>query len=189
MSNLLDSFLRNKISGLDEEELANFSDLWIINRRLKKNEILKSAGLVETNIYFIEHGAVKICYQIDEQEIIVEFGFTNSCIFDLVSYFSGEPSHFYIQAIKSTKIIGISKADFNLALSHSTALNNFWIKNIENLLLNSVDREIDILSNSPVTRYKRLVQRKPHLFQNIPNKYIALYLGMSPETLSRLKKS
>jgi len=189
MNNLLYSFIKAKIDDLEEHELLDFIDLWNIRRDLQRNEILKPIGSLETNLYFVENGAVKICYKLGEQEIIAEFGFKNKCIFDLVSFFSERPSHFYIQALKSTKLIGISKADFYSALCYSKGLNNFWKKNMEKLMFNFINREIEILAKSPEDRYKRLQHRNPELFQNIPNKYIASYLGMSPETLSRLKKS
>ncbi len=64
-----------------------------------------------------------------------------------------------------------------------------WIALLENLLLQQMEREKDILTPSTKERYLRVLRRSPRLFQEIPNKYIADYLGISAETLSRLKKS
>ena len=64
-----------------------------------------------------------------------------------------------------------------------------WTQILENLVIQQMEREIDILTNSPKERYLRVLKRSPQLFQEIPNKHIANYLRMSPETLSRLKKS
>lgn len=64
-----------------------------------------------------------------------------------------------------------------------------WDSLLQNLILQQLEREKDLLIKSPKERYVRVLQRSPRLFQEIPNKYIATYLGMSPETLSRLKKS
>lgn len=59
-----------------------------------------------------------------------------------------------------------------------------------NGLLNSMlEREIDLLTSSPFERYNRILERSPQVFQEIPLKYIASYLRMTPETLSRLRKS
>jgi hypothetical protein len=57
------------------------------------------------------------------------------------------------------------------------------------IIYDQFEREKDILTYSPLKRYQRVLKRSPQLFQEIPNKYIASYLRMSPETLSRLKKS
>lgn len=64
-----------------------------------------------------------------------------------------------------------------------------WDQILEQLILQQMEREKDILTTSPIKRYQRVLQRSPQLFQKIPNKHIASYLKMSPETLSRLKKS
>jgi len=64
-----------------------------------------------------------------------------------------------------------------------------WQKMLENLAVEQVEREIDLLADSPQKRYQRVMNRSPQLFQEIPKKHIANYLRMSPETLSRLKKS
>lgn len=60
---------------------------------------------------------------------------------------------------------------------------------LEDLVLQQLEREKDILTSSPKARFERVLKRSPKLFQEIPNKHIANYLRMSPETLSRLKKS
>ena len=60
---------------------------------------------------------------------------------------------------------------------------------IENLIVQQLEREIDILTTSPEERYNRVLKRSPKLFQQIPAKYIASYLRMTPETLSRIRKS
>ncbi|MCH5683547.1 hypothetical protein LWM68_04255 [Niabella sp. W65] len=63
-----------------------------------------------------------------------------------------------------------------------------WAAMLENLVLQQIEREKDLLIQSPKERYERVLKRSPQLFQEIANKYIAAYLRMSPETLSRLKK-
>ena len=60
---------------------------------------------------------------------------------------------------------------------------------MEYLIYTQLEREKDILISSPHTRYERVLKRSPQVFQYVPHKYIASYLRMSPETLSRLKKS
>ncbi|MFT6167816.1 MAG: hypothetical protein ACJAV5_001078 [Vicingaceae bacterium] len=64
-----------------------------------------------------------------------------------------------------------------------------WNSMLGDLIFQQMERERDILTASPLNRYKRVLARSPQLFQEIPNKYIASYLRMTPETLSRIKKS
>jgi CRP-like cAMP-binding protein len=189
MKTLLKDILRTEINGLTESELESFAELWTIEKKLGRHELLYQKGKTENNIYFIESGTLKICYDLKEQEIIVGFGYKNTFIFDLPSFFTGQPSNFHIQAIKSSQLYGINKTDFYKLLDTNLAIAKYWRTRTELILLDLVEREIDILTTSPEERYQRLQKRRPELFQHIPNKYIASYLRMTPETLSRLKKS
>jgi len=66
---------------------------------------------------------------------------------------------------------------------------NLYRKLLEDLVLQQMEREVDILTSSPAERLRRVMVRSPRLFQEIPSKYIASYLRMSAETLSRISKS
>jgi CRP-like cAMP-binding protein len=119
---------------------------------------------------------------------MVRFGYQDNLIVALDSFLTDQPSLFYIQAIKSAQVNVITKAKLKQFIS--VGQNNIlWIGILENLIMQQMNREIDILTSSPKERYKRVLARSPQLFQQIPHKYIANYLRMSAETLSRLKKS
>ena len=74
-------------------------------------------------------------------------------------------------------------------IQSSIEYSNTWQQMLGELIYQQMERERDILTSSPLERYKRVLARSPQLFQEIPNKHIASYLRMTPETLSRLKKS
>jgi len=182
------NFLKKEIPELTEIDLVSFSEKWNIKKKLKRNEI-SSLAEKEINIYFIKKGAIKIFTEIEERQIILEFGYKGLCIFNLPSFFTEKPSEYYFEAIRDSELIGISKKNYYEFIEINPVFSNFWHRSIERLLLNFVEREVDILTHSPKIKYQRLFERKPELFQNIPKKYIANYLGLSPETLSRLSKS
>ena len=153
---------------------------------LERNEFLKVKGTIDTNIYFVESGSLKIFVLDDCEEQIIRFGYKNNLIVSLDSYLTGKASDFFIQAIKRTVLRVITKKQLERFLQDKSD-NTWWIKTLEGLILQQLEREIDILTSSPKERYKRVLERSPQLFQEIPNRYIANYLRMSPETLSRLK--
>ncbi len=158
-------------------------------RVLKRNEFLTRKGSVERNMYIVESGSLRIFVRNNSGEITLRFGYKGSWMTSFPSFLTGKPSGFYIQAIKKSKLLVIQKKDFNHFIRSSRENSELWIKMLEEFAVQQLDREIDVLTRSPLERYKRLLERSPAVFQEIPNKYIASYLRMSPETLSRLKKS
>lgn len=156
---------------------------------LERNEFLKVKGSIDTNIYFVESGSLMVFVLDDCEEQIIRFGYQQNIIVSLDSFLTEKPSNFYIQAIKKTVVRVITKAQVTQFLSADASHLNWWTKVMEDLVLQQLEREIDILTTSPKERYNRVLKRSPQLFQEIPNRYIANYLRMSAETLSRLKKS
>ena len=155
---------------------------------LERNEYLKVAGSIDLNVYYIESGSLKV-YVLDEyEEQIIRFGYEGNLIVALDSYLTGEPSPFYMQVIKKSVLKVITKKQINKWLNEDEEHRIFWTKILETLVVQQIEREIDILTTSPKERYLRVLKRSPQLFQHIPGRYIANYLRMTPETLSRLKK-
>jgi CRP-like cAMP-binding protein len=167
------------------KELINLSEKKVT---LERNDFLKVEGSIDTNIYFIESGSLRVFVISEYEEQTIRFGYKDNLIVSLDSFLSGKPSNFYIQAIKKTEVKVISKSVFDEFLK-SDKNRNWWIEVLEGLVLQQMEREMDILTNSPKERYERVLKRSPQLFQEVPHRYIANYLRMSPETLSRLKKS
>ncbi|MEO7048716.1 MAG: Crp/Fnr family transcriptional regulator [Ferruginibacter sp.] len=154
---------------------------------LKRNEYLKVKGSIDTNIYFVESGSLRVFILDDGEEQTIRFGYKENLIVSLDSYLTGKSSDFFIQAIKKTVVKIITKQQMNAYLK--AADNNvWWTQILENLVLQQMEREVDILTTLPKERYERVLKRSPQLFQEIPLRHIANYLRMSAETLSRLKK-
>lgn len=155
---------------------------------LRRNEYLKRRATVDTNLYYIESGSVRIWVMDQDEERTIRFGYQGNMITALDSYLTGEASELQLQALKKTTVKVIPKIridEYIKTAEHQV----FWTKILEALVLQQLEREIDILTASPKERYERVLKRSPEVFQQIPNRYIANYLRMSPETLSRLKKS
>ncbi len=155
---------------------------------LERNEFLKVKGSIDTNLYFIESGSLRIFVLDEYEEQTIRFGYQGNLIVSLDSFLTRKPSDLFIQAIKKTLVKVVTKPQIDKFLETETN-RNLWIKILENLVIQQMEREVDILTNSPKKRYERVLKRSPQLFQEIPNRHIANYLRMSAETLSRLKKS
>ena len=155
----------------------------------ERNQYLKVEGSIDTNIYLVESGSLRIFVLDEFEEQIIRFGYAHDLIVALVSFLTDKPSDFFIQAIKKTVVKVISKKNFFEFIAQSEENKQIWTTILEELVMQQLEREKDILTASPKERYNRVLKRSPRLFQEIPNKHIANYLRMSPETLSRLKKS
>ena len=163
--------------------------LWDKTITIERNAYLKIAGTIDTNLFYIVSGSLKISIIDEAEEHIIRFGYKNNFITALDSFITGEPSEFYIQAIKKTQLKVISKERYLKLINENQELKIIWDLLLQQLLLQQIEREKDILITSPQKRYHRVLLRSPQLFQEIKSKYIASYLRMSPETFSRLKRS
>ena len=155
---------------------------------IDRNEFLKVKGSIDTNVYYVESGTLRVFVLDKYEEQIIRFGYKENLIVPLDSFLTGKPSDLFIQAIKRSVIKVITKPQIERFLETDTN-RRLWTEILENLVIQQMEREVDILTNSPKERYERVLKRSPQLFQEIPNRHIANYLRMSAETLSRLKKS
>jgi len=177
--------------NLIEKIINNISerDLWDNTKDYSRNDFITTKGKIDTNLYFIESGSTRIFVIDENKENTIRFGYQNNIIVSLDSFITEKPSDLYIQALKKTTVKKIKKKAFLLFLNSIPEFKNVWANILEDLIVQQLEREKDLLTSSPIHRYKRVLKRSPQLFQEIPDKYIADYLRMTPETFSRIKKS
>lgn len=171
------------------EKLLDALDAFADPKIFSKNELLTTEGQIERNIFYIESGAVRVFRLSELEEQTIRFGYRGSFINSLYSFIKASPSEFYIEAIRKTTVKVMKKENLlNLAYETRESLIQYT-QLLENLVTQQIEREIDLLTDSPSERLQRVLKRSPNLFQEIPLKYIASYLRMSPETLSRIRSS
>ena len=164
-------------------------NLWQEDLILERNSFVNVKGKIDTNLYVVISGSVRIFYLDEEEEHTIRFGYGNSFFAILDSFITDQPSVYSVQVLKKTVLKVVSKDAFMGLINSSFENQNLYQKILGELVFQQMEREIDLLTSSPQERYLRVLKRSPQLFQEIPSKYIASYLRMTPETLSRIKKS
>jgi len=154
-----------------------------------RGDFLKMGGTTDTNGYIVTEGCFRIYVMDGDEEQTIRFGYEGEFITALDSYLRGGPSDFYIQAMKKSKVRAVRKDDLTALIHSDPKYVIAWNSILENFVLQQMERERDLLTTSPQMRYQRVLERSPQLFQKVPHKYIASYLRMTPETLSRIKRT
>lgn len=155
----------------------------------ERYQYLLREGETEQYIYCIRSGAVRAYLQNEFEELTIRFGYRGNIITSIRSFISDKPSDLYLQAIRKTEYLRVRKSDFYTWLNGDSSALPGYARLLEQLIIDQLERETDLLTYSPSERLKRVLRRSPQLFQEIPMKYIASYLRMTPETISRLLNS
>lgn len=187
MSSLLEIFQEK--AQFTDEDLMRVVGYWDMQRSLKRNEVLISPGQQEQYLYYVVKGSLRLYWEKDGEEICFNFGYPDTFIAAYPSFVKNKPSDHFIRAITDCELIGIHKDNFNLIVETMPSVERAWRIFTEEALLERMEREMQMLMFSPEERFSFCMQRYPQLFQHIPQKYIASYIGMKPETLSRMKRA
>lgn len=180
--------LLSQVPGLTPDEATVLAARWRQPLRLRRGDFLVYPGQVEQRLCLVAEGLLRIYYPTAPgEETCVGFGYANSLLCAFPSFVTGQPSAYGIQALRQSALLAISRVDFLAFMENSPAFAHFWRTELEKALVGRMEHEIDLLLPDPAQRLARLRQRSPHVFQVVPRKYLASYLRMTPETLSRLR--
>lgn len=181
--------LFQELGGLSATETEQILPLWQHSFTLRKNELLSSPDRRDFYIYFVLSGVQRIyCVDREGEEVCLGFAYVNTLTGSYPSLIRGKPADIYVQALSTSELVGAVWEDFIALSQQIPALERFRRVLAEETLLGRMQREIEMLTLTPAQRYEQFMQRSAHLFQLVPQKHIASYLGMTPETLSRIRK-
>ena len=178
----------SNIIDLTEEQWAEIEKFLVV-KHIKKNEFILEPGEYSEDYFFVESGVIR-SYTIDEngKEHVLQFGTENWIVSDRNSAFCKQQSKFYIQAIEDSTVILLNEKLNDLI----TQLNPNYLAAQNKLIQNHVrslqDRINLLLGASAKTRYLEFMRLYPNQLSRIPQWMIASYLGITPESLSRVRK-
>ena len=154
-------------------------------RTVKKDDFLIREGQTCQDFYFINQGSFRhFTVQEDGKEATLNLFIRHDWVFEYKSFMSQQPSHNNIQATADSESFSLSVWDFHALARLSEGF--FRLGRILELTIQNQDFQHNRLS--PEQKYERLLSLKPALLHHFPLKYIASYMGMTPETLSRIRK-
>lgn len=180
--------LARKYSTMTHDELDVLEDL-LVPVKYGKGERILSEGEVCTGISYIEKGLVRQYYIKNGKEVTEHLGVDHSIFMCIESLFKEEPSHLQVEALEPTLVYILPKAKLEAAAMRNVNIQMLYRKILEESLIQSqVHADLMRFETAP-NKYKRLCEMNPQVVLRAPLTYIANYLQMSPETLSRIRSN
>lgn len=185
MSNDLKIFLAQYVS-LTEAELEYIAQQFK-PKKVKKNSFLLKEGTVCKDLVFVQTGCLRLYFVKEDVETSVWFAFPHSSAIEMYSFISEQPSNYFLQAIEDSEIWFLPKTEltklYQVQPKMQEMMRNFW----EDVILNLLKRFTALQTDSAEKRYLDLLQTPTYL-EKIPQKYLASFIGVTPTSLSRIRK-
>lgn len=182
-------FLKRFLEFGDEEWMIFSKELYV--KLLKKKEFFTEAGKVCDEVGFILEGSVRFYYSKDGEEITNYFCLENEMISSYKSFLTGNPGIMFIEALENSTLILFSKTGLEKLIADTRInykIERFGRLVAEYYLICYDDRVAGFITKSPEERYLQLLKDQRHVVKRIPQHYIANYLGITPVSLSRIRR-
>ncbi|UOQ65000.1 Crp/Fnr family transcriptional regulator [Hymenobacter volaticus] len=158
-------------------------------RPLKKNDMLLRPGEVCQELLFVQSGCLRMYYLApDGLAVSLWFALPGYLTSELTSFLSGQPADYAVEAIADSEVLYLPKETlyelYDVYPTLSDMMRNIW----EYVILNVIRRFTSLQQDSAEQRYRDLMRRQPDYLQLIPQKYLASFLGVTPSSLSRIRR-
>jgi len=172
---------------IPDNEFRRFANL-MHEKHVHKGEALLREGQVCREFFFIVRGYVRSFSLQDGKEINVQFYFEDEFACDFESFRYGTPSKFYIVAMENSAVYYGVKSEVNPLFESNASFYSFVFRFFQIQYFKETEHSNNFKLMSPEERYQLLLEQKPHYLQRIPLTYLASYLAISRETLTRIRK-
>lgn len=176
-----------KFVAMTEEEFTRDILPMTKVRRFDKKDIITHEGEIENHFNFIVKGLARKYYRKGNQEINTQISFEGQMLLSQESFHSRQPSEYFIEAIEPTIMVSISHDDLEKLFSSSHRLEHLGRLIVTYSMVIKDRWQIQLVKMSPRERFLHFVTKNPELMQRVPQKYLASYLNIKPETFSRFK--
>jgi CRP-like cAMP-binding protein len=166
--------------------MAVFMEAWK-HWSVPKDHFLLREHAVADHIFFIQEGVARIYYYKAGKEITEWIAMDNQFFLSITSFFQRTPSHLIIQTIEPSEVYGIHNHDFMRLADEHHDIERLLRKMVTFSLILSQQRMDAIQFETAQQRYEKLMQSNAGIIQRVPLSYIASFLGVTPETLSRIR--
>jgi CRP/FNR family transcriptional regulator, anaerobic regulatory protein len=178
----------SKSKHLSQQSLNALLNLWSRVKTLKPKETLIDFSKQDTNLYFVVDGCVRLFITDSKgKETNIGFGYNSTFITSFQSFIDEKPSILCIESILESNLMSISKTNLMALINENKEIANWYRSLLESTLSGHIQRQVELLTLKPAERYDVFVKRSGYLINLIPQKLIASYLMMTPETLSRIR--
>lgn len=181
-------FYIQQINHFDSWELSMFTDI-CRTQKVNKGDVLLHIGEMAQKFYFVNKGCLRTFYI---NQLGTEFtrclAIEKSFCWALPGFLNNLPSTEGIEALCDSELVVINKADFDLMVQKSIHFSAAYQKGLEQLCISYAMRMESFLTMNAKERYENLLSKNPEIVQKVSNKIVASYLGITQESLSRLKK-
>ncbi len=187
MKDIFKEYLQKYISITDEQFEQLSSELTV--KHIKKNTVLIEQDTIDDSTFFVCHGLIR-AYTIDHQgkEHAIFFAPEHWWVNDKNSFYFCEPSLFYVETLEDTDLVQISRKFYDKAAILIPEFAPWQTKILHNSIRFMQKRINLLLAAQAETRYLDFIKMYPNLVHRIPQTMIASYLGITPESLSRVRK-
>ena len=178
--------LARRYSTMSHDELDMLENV-LVPMRFQKGESILKEGEVCTHIYWIQKGLVRQFYYKNGKELTEHMAVENNIVMSIESLFKEEPTHLMMTALEPTIIYAMPRGVLEQVAMKSVNIQILYRKILEESLIQSQIHADMLRFESAQDRYVKLVKRQPQLVLRAPLVFIASYLQMTPETLSRVR--
>lgn len=181
--------LRNFISqyvNLSDAEWDDISNKFRSKTILKNNYLFKQGDTCK-ELVFVQKGCLRLYYLKEDIEVSVWFAFKHSSAIEINSFISENPSDYFLQAIEDSEVLCLPKTELNKLYKRQPKMQEMMRKFWEDVILNLINRFTALQKDSAEKRYLDLLD-KPEYLETIPQKYLASFIGVTPTSLSRIRK-
>ena len=177
----------NKFVPISQEEFREYIQPYLIERRFEKKEIVSREGEVEQYLNFIVHGLARKYYLQDNDEVNTQISHEGHLIHAQESFHSRKPSEYFVETLEPTTFVSVTYDDLEKLYSRHIKLERLGRLVITYTMVQKDRWQMQMIKLPPRERFLLFVERHPDLLQRVPQKHLASFLNIQPETFSRFK--